>query len=442
MAGFRNGSGIDVTSTARAPQLARPAEEGAGVRGAVRRIPGGSRVLLVVDDAVASATAVSGAVTDLRRSGTDVDVARTTRPPTTDDVRHLSDRIAGAPGTWVIGIGGGSAMDSAALAALWASDALAATWCARSQRSGLVLLPGTVDRAHPLMLVPTTIGTGAESSRSACFVHAEGRRLVVHPSFRSDTAVYDDDLLATTPAALVSEGKLEILYRLSVALIGAAGQRSRDDSDIVAAVRELVTLAQAPETAATRRALAEASARSHHGALMTDVDPFAGKLWYVATETSDVRECRKVAAIAGLLPSMFTLIGSGRTGWGAPDRLTRLWETVRSASVMPLPEAPDRGVQELILQWGVQPVRPRLDDVETIVHRAVRRWGGGLPMLRGVRSEDVRELVAGAAERGSRDHRGPPGGDRALGSGHPDGSAMQQITTYEGRRRRNGKTYA
>ena len=412
-----------MTSTAHASLMTQPSEESAGVGGAVRWIPRGSRVFMVVDEAVAGGGIVSGLLADLHRSGVEVDVARSIRPPTTADVRRLAHRMIDAPGAWVVGIGGGAAMDSAALAALWASDPAAADWCVGSQRSGLVSLPGGMSRTYPLMLVPTTIGTGAENSHSACFVHADGRRLVVHPSLRADVAVHDADLLAMTPSVLVHEGRLEVLYRLSVLLIGADGQRSRDDADIVTAVRELVRLAESPETTANRGALAQASARSQSAPLMTGANPFSGKLWYVAAETSEVLGSRKVAAIAALLPSMFALIRDGRTGWGEPDRLARFWETVCSASAMSLSESPERGIHELIAQWGVQPVELPPEDIETIVQRTVRRWCGGLPMLRGLRSNDVRELVVGAAARGTGGQWGPPVGDLASRADHPAGSA-------------------
>lgn len=376
-----------------------------------------AEALVVVDTAVAASGTVAAV---LERSG--LAPAATlvcAGAPTTAQLHDLAARLQEAPMT-VVGVGGGAAMDTAALAAVWASDGRVEGRCGAPQRSGLIVLPDSIQRTPPLVLVPTTIGTGAEASRSACFVHHGERRLVLHDGLRPDEVLRDPLLLDSLPVVLVREALLEVLFRLSVLVLGATGSRRQDDADLLAAVREVVRLGEAEDGAATRSALALASARSHSPSSMAGADPYSGKAWYLATEAADLRGERKVAAMAALLPVVFALIAAGRRGWGDVDRLERFWSAVREESSLALSAEPASGLRELLEHWGVRPLTWTAAEADVIARRAVRRWGGGLPMLFGLRIEDIRELLAAVTD-GTGETRGAA--DRSDSSDRSGGTA-------------------
>jgi alcohol dehydrogenase class IV len=103
----------------------------------------------------------------------------------------------------VVGVGGGSALDTAKLAAY-----LGANGGPLSRLSGPVpSLPG-----FPLLaMVPTTVGTGAEATRVAMVHVAGAKRAVLCRQFVPAIAVLDPDLVAGLPAPVVAATALDAL---------------------------------------------------------------------------------------------------------------------------------------------------------------------------------------------------------------------------------------
>jgi len=103
----------------------------------------------------------------------------------------------------VVGLGGGSAMDSAKLAA------------------GLATNPGCVDDyirgrqiAHdslPLVLVPTTAGTGAEASRNTIVNHENCKFVIGSARLVPIVAILDPVLTATCPPGLTAASGMDAL---------------------------------------------------------------------------------------------------------------------------------------------------------------------------------------------------------------------------------------
>ena len=96
----------------------------------------------------------------------------------------------------VIGIGGGSAMDTAKFAAAVAptdADALA-------YFNGERPLP---ERGLPIIAVPTTSGTGSEVTQVSVISHGTVKRTTNHPVFMPAVALVDPDLSDTVPSRVV-----------------------------------------------------------------------------------------------------------------------------------------------------------------------------------------------------------------------------------------------
>ena len=109
----------------------------------------------------------------------------------------LAAVAAGQGATGVVGFGGGSAMDVAKLAALLlgSGESLDAAWGVGNAKGPRL----------PLVLVPTTAGTGSEVTPVAIItVGAEEKRGVSSPLLLPDLALLDPDLTLGLPAAITA----------------------------------------------------------------------------------------------------------------------------------------------------------------------------------------------------------------------------------------------
>jgi len=133
--------------------------------------------------------------------------------PGVADVADPIDRFSDAQIDVVLGVGGGAVMDTAkAIAGLLKTGT---TLMDHLEGVGLgVPYPGP---AVPVVVVPTTAGTGSEATRNA--VITERGPHGFKRSFRDETmvpadAVVDPDLLATAPRSLIAANGLDALTQL------------------------------------------------------------------------------------------------------------------------------------------------------------------------------------------------------------------------------------
>jgi alcohol dehydrogenase class IV len=102
-----------------------------------------------------------------------------------------------------IGIGGGSALDTAKLVAYNAS-----TGASLRELKGPVPLS---EHFGPLVLIPTTVGTGAEATRVAMFAVGGAKRAVLSPQFIPALAILDENLVHSLPAPVIASTALDAL---------------------------------------------------------------------------------------------------------------------------------------------------------------------------------------------------------------------------------------
>ncbi|MBJ3777048.1 iron-containing alcohol dehydrogenase [Acuticoccus mangrovi] len=149
---------------------------------------GGLRRLGLTEPAIASLTAAGAAVTVF--DAVEADPSRATLVKAVE-----AGREAGATG--VVGFGGGSSLDVAKLAALLlgSDEDLDAAWG----------VGNAVGPRLPLVLVPTTAGTGSEVTPvSIITVGEEEKRGVSSPVILPDVAVLDADLTLGLPPAITA----------------------------------------------------------------------------------------------------------------------------------------------------------------------------------------------------------------------------------------------
>jgi alcohol dehydrogenase len=182
---------------------------GAGAIGAlpgVIRGTGGQAVALVTDQALASTPVVAAATAALASDGlTPAVFAGVHANPTTEDVAagaaEAAALAAGGTAVTLVAVGGGSVIDAAKGIALAAVN---------PERGRALDYRGTFARpALPLVAVPTTAGTGAETNAFGVVTDAAaGRKFYVgHASTLPVAAILDPDLtLGLPPAGTAATG--------------------------------------------------------------------------------------------------------------------------------------------------------------------------------------------------------------------------------------------
>lgn len=301
----------------------------------------------------------------------------------------------------VVGLGGGSVLDAVKLAALFTADSSLPIFAERhAKRSGLLVLPPvTTTKERPkTILMPSTVGTGAEVSGVACLDTAVGRRLIVSRRLAGDTAMLDAGHLATLPTAMVFEGLLEAFLRVAGTMIGSTANMFDDDG--YSLIQRIIRLSQrllrgdSPEL---RLAGGRLSMETHTGWALMGRNPYGAKHWYVANELAYVTGERKMAATASVIGPIWREIASGAAAWGDKARLHELWTVVRDVEPS-LDPSPGDGIDELMSRWGIAGLGAISKDMELRTADAtVQNWGGALPMLRGIDAVQVQHVLAGAA---------------------------------------------
>jgi alcohol dehydrogenase class IV len=167
--------------------------------GAIHRIGGlatarlGARVLIVTDKGIESAGLVAPVQESLTRAGVAFAVFEDVVADPTEAVVHAAAAAAVAfSADGVIGLGGGSALDAAKLAALLAVG--------RERLEDIYGVGNVKGPRLPLLLVPTTSGTGSEVTPIAVVTTAASDKMgVVTPVILPDIALLDPSLTHGLP---------------------------------------------------------------------------------------------------------------------------------------------------------------------------------------------------------------------------------------------------
>lgn len=175
---------------------------------------GGQAVALVTDQALAGTPVVAAATAALASDGLTTAVFTGVHAnPTTEDVAagaaEVAALAAGGTGVTLVAVGGGSVIDAAKGIALAAVN---------PQRGRALDYRGTFARAAlPMVAVPTTAGTGAETNAFGVVTDAAaGRKFYVgHASTLPAAAILDPDLtLGLPPAGTAATGMDALTHAL------------------------------------------------------------------------------------------------------------------------------------------------------------------------------------------------------------------------------------
>jgi len=167
---------------------------------------GARRVLLVTDRGVVKSGISGRVVESLKKRELQTETFSDVEPePDIETARHVARVVRDREFDIVCGVGGGSAMDIAKVAAVAATNS-------GDPRQfvgvGLIKKPSL-----PKLLVPTTAGTGSEMTPNAILgIHEEGIKAgIVSPYVLADIILVDPLLTVTLPAAPTASSGLDAL---------------------------------------------------------------------------------------------------------------------------------------------------------------------------------------------------------------------------------------
>jgi len=172
---------------------------------------GATRVMVVTDPGLSGSPAVKTAVKSLRTAGLDAVLFDRVRIEPTDASfkEAIAFAVEGAFDGFVA-IGGGSAIDTAKAANLYATyPAEFLTYVNRPIGNGTPV-PG---RLKPLIAIPTTAGTGSETTGVAIFdlVEMHAKTGIAHRALRPALGVIDPDNTISMPKMVTACSALDVL---------------------------------------------------------------------------------------------------------------------------------------------------------------------------------------------------------------------------------------
>lgn len=193
--------------------------------GAIERLPevvahaGGTRVFLVTDPGVRGSGVVDAATAALARGGMETAIFDEVEPnPSAATVERgaAAMRAFGLEETIVVPVGGGSSMDTAKALDLRAANEPLTVW--ELEYDGASLAPG-----RPVVAVPTTAGTGAETNSFGVITdEAAGRKgYVGHPSLLPVATILDPALTVGLPAAATAATGIDAMTHSLESLLSA-----------------------------------------------------------------------------------------------------------------------------------------------------------------------------------------------------------------------------
>lgn len=179
--------------------------------GARVRALGCRNVLVVTDPRLAELPPVANALASLEEAGVAYELFADVRvEPTDTSLRSASDAASAGRFDGFVSVGGGSVMDTAKVANLfstWPDDFLAYVYPPLGQGKAV---PGPL---KPHVAIPTTAGTGSETTGNAVFdlSSAHVKTAIAHRSLRPTVGIIDPDNTRTMPPMVAACSGLDVL---------------------------------------------------------------------------------------------------------------------------------------------------------------------------------------------------------------------------------------
>lgn len=304
-------------------------------------VPGGSRVLLVVDPACARADLHAATLAGLVRAGLEPALWTAGRPnPGVDDVRAAVPAFAGAAA--LVALGGGSTLDLAK--GIAAASRTGGDLRGHDRRGAALPAP-----LPPLVAIPTTAGSGSEVTPFAVLVARDAGEKVVlaSPALFPRAALLDAGLLRSLPREAMLAAALDALTHAIETFLGLRASPAVD----ALALEALDALWRALPAAAAAwpdTSLGDTLLWASTLAGMAVASGSAGIVHAISNLLSARYDLSHgLANGAALAPVVRFLAGATR------DRLARLAPVVGAAGAEDVPRAVERFVRGLVPGLGL-----------------------------------------------------------------------------------------
>jgi alcohol dehydrogenase len=182
---------------------------GPGSLSMIQEIPaayGVQKVLIITDRGVWSAGLIEKPKTILESAGLRVAVIHDTPPePEVDQVKRIFEQAKNLGGQMIIGIGGGSAMDVAKLVSVMLTNDVSL--------EQLLAKAEIAHRGLPMLMVPTTAGTGSEATPNAIVLvpEQEVKIGIVNSKLVPDCVILDPLMTLGLPPAVTASTGMDAL---------------------------------------------------------------------------------------------------------------------------------------------------------------------------------------------------------------------------------------
>ena len=164
------------------------------------------KICVLTDATVAQTTGAQKMLSALRGNGKELTVLdHLQSEPVCDDVQTTVEAFRKCGAELIVAIGGGSVMDVAKLVSVVAAD----TYTVRDLLDTPLLGRKTV----PVVMIPTTAGTGAEATPNSIVTVPEKQLKVgiVNPAMIADLVILDSDMIARLPAHIAASTGVDAL---------------------------------------------------------------------------------------------------------------------------------------------------------------------------------------------------------------------------------------
>lgn len=225
----------------RLPEIVFGAGRLADLAGKVEGLAGKGAAVLVVADPMLGPLGITGRALDgLKKAGLEAQLFDALKgEPKLADIDAAAGMARAMQAKAIVGLGGGSALDTAKLVAACAASGLSA----QSYQLCDTPLPKNI---LPIIAVPTTAGTGSEVTRVAVFANAAKAKVWAWgDELKPLVAILDPELTVGVPAPVTAATGLDAL----VHAIEAATNKHRTDGNDLYALKAIAMISQNLERA-------------------------------------------------------------------------------------------------------------------------------------------------------------------------------------------------
>lgn len=193
---------------------------------------GANRVFVVSDENIEKVGILSKILKSLREKDLEVKLHKiSAAEPTMDSANTVVDTVRLGKYDSVVGVGGGSCLDSAKLAAVMATNpGNAQEYCARAKGD----VKEVKNRTLPKILIPTTAGTGSESSNTLVIIEQEYKTWITDNKILAEVAMVDPTLTLTLPAKMTAGTGVDALSHVVEALMSVQANPISDALSLAA----------------------------------------------------------------------------------------------------------------------------------------------------------------------------------------------------------------